>query len=203
MCSTLPIFKMNHKSDCCFLQSRQEQRRQEDFDGLNDLFNKKFQFRFNSEWKLPNIEAWYSAPPWRIIQLDALKTRLNYHKSQLNDFNLEEWSSHTRRRNPAGEVGWKIRCVVDPEFLTQAWTKFYECAVTYNIVPIEAVTERKMVSLHLCEAPGAFITSLNHYLKSNHPNIEVCYLSCIIIKFYGYLHYQRAGGHQSILFIST
>lgn len=167
---------MYHKSESCFLQSRQEHRRQDDFDRLNDLFNKKFQFRFNSEWKLPNIESWYSAPPWKIRQLDALKTRLNYHKSQLNDFNIEEWSSHTRRRNPAGEVGWKIRCVVNPEFLTQAWTKFYECAFTYNIVPTEAVTEKKMVSLHLCEAPGAFITSLNHYLKSTHPDIEVSYL---------------------------
>lgn len=164
---------MFHKNDSCFLQSRQRFYRNDDFqDELNNLFNKKFQFRFHNDWKLPEKESWFSTPPWKVKQLEILKNRLNFHKSQLNDFNIEEWSSHTRRRNPAGEVGWKIRCLVNPEFLTQAWTKFYECACTYNIIPAEATLERKMVSLHLCEAPGAFITSLNHYLKSNHQNIE-------------------------------
>ncbi|XP_053601972.1 cap-specific mRNA (nucleoside-2'-O-)-methyltransferase 2 isoform X2 [Plodia interpunctella] len=53
-----------------------------------------------------------------------------------------------------------------------AWTKFYECACTYDIIPREAVVSNKMASLHLCEAPGAFITSLNHYLKLNYRGLE-------------------------------
>ncbi|XP_046971873.1 cap-specific mRNA (nucleoside-2'-O-)-methyltransferase 2 [Vanessa cardui] len=153
--------------------SRHKFFRPDDFDDeLNDLFNKKYQFRFNSEWKLPDRESWFSAPPWKVKALESQKSRLNFHKSQLNDFSIEEWSSHTRRRNPAGEVGWKIRCLVNPEFLTQAWTKFYECACTYNVVPKEASVSKRMISLHLCEAPGAFITSLNHYLKLNHQDIQ-------------------------------
>lgn len=145
-----------------------------DFDlEISDLFNKKFKFHFNSGWKLPERECWFSTPPWEAKELEILKSRLNFHKSQLNDFNIEEWSSHTRRRNPAGEVGWKIRCLVNPEFLTQAWTKFYECASTYEIIPKEAIADKKMVSLHLCEAPGAFISSLNHYLKLNYPDLDV------------------------------
>ncbi|XP_075990070.1 cap methyltransferase 2 [Anticarsia gemmatalis] len=164
---------MFHKADSCLFQSRQRFYSNDDFqDELNNLFNKKFQFRFNNSWLLPEKQSWFSTPPWKVKQLEILKNRLNFHKSQLNDFNIEEWSSHTRRRNPAGEVGWKIRCLVNPEFLTQAWTKFYECACTYSVIPTEATMERKMVSLHLCEAPGAFITSLNHYLKSNHQGIE-------------------------------
>ncbi|CAG9783352.1 unnamed protein product [Diatraea saccharalis] len=141
-------------------------------DELKDLFNKKFQFRFDNNWKLPDRNLWFSAPPWKVKELEILKSRLNFHKSQLNDFNIEEWSSHTRRRNPAGEVCWKIKCVINPEFLTQAWTKFYECASTYSIIPEMALAEQKMVSLHLCEAPGAFITSLNHFLKLNYPNVN-------------------------------
>lgn len=169
---------MFHKMENVF--SRHKFYRGEDFeDELADLFNKKYQFRFNSEWKLPDRESWFSAPPWKVKSLESQKTRLNFHKSQLNDFSIEEWSSHTRRRNPAGEVGWKIRCLVNPEFLTQAWTKFYECACTYNVVPKEAIANKKMVSLHLCEAPGAFITSLNHYLKLNHPDIQVNFLQNI------------------------
>ncbi|XP_059051366.1 cap-specific mRNA (nucleoside-2'-O-)-methyltransferase 2 [Achroia grisella] len=147
--------------------------RDEEFETeINELFSKKYSFRFNSSWKLPDRKLWFSSPPWKAKDLEVLKSRLNFHKSQLNDFNIEEWSSHTRRRNPAGDVGWKLRCIVNPEFPTQAWTKFYECASTYNIIPKEVTAIRKFVSLHLCEAPGAFITSLNHYLKLNHPEVN-------------------------------
>ncbi|CAF4838009.1 unnamed protein product [Pieris macdunnoughi] len=157
----------------------------EDFDEeLHDLFNKKYQFSFNGEWKLPEQESWFSAPSWKVAGLETLKSRLNFHKSQLNDFSIEEWSSHTRRRNPAGEVSWKVRCLVNPEFLTQAWTKFYECACTYSIIPLEATEEKKMVSLHLCEAPGAFITSLNHFLKQHNNNIQWKWLASTLNPYY-------------------
>ncbi|CAK1548022.1 unnamed protein product [Leptosia nina] len=151
---------------------------------LYDMFNKKYEFVFNSDWRLPDRGSFFSAPPWKIESLDKMKARLNFHKSQLNDFSIEEWSSHTRRRNPAGEVSWKVRCLVNPEFLTQAWTKFYECACTYNIIPLEAKEDKQMVSLHLCEAPGAFITSLNHYLKLNHNNIRWKWLASTLNPYY-------------------
>ncbi|XP_050663620.1 cap-specific mRNA (nucleoside-2'-O-)-methyltransferase 2 isoform X2 [Leptidea sinapis] len=153
-------------------------------DELHDLFNKKYQFRFSDEWRLPDRDSWFSAPPWTIKILDTMKSRLNFHKSQLNDFSIEEWSSHTRRRNPAGEVSWKIRCLINPEFLTQAWTKFYECLSTYKMIPEEACITQKMVSLHLCEAPGAFITSLNHYMQLHHRNIEWKWLANTLNPYY-------------------
>lgn len=164
---------MFHRPDNHLLHSGPSYNRKNDYqDELKEFFNKKFQFRFANDWRLPDLATWFTASPWKAKQLDVLKNRLNFNKSQLNDFNIEEWSCHTRKRNPAGEVGWKIRSSINPEFLTQAWTKFYECAYTYDIVPRVAVEEQKMVSLHLCEAPGAFITSLNHYLKLNHPDIH-------------------------------
>ncbi|XP_038209097.1 cap-specific mRNA (nucleoside-2'-O-)-methyltransferase 2 [Zerene cesonia] len=174
---------MFHKTENSFL--RHKFPKSDDFEEeLHDLFNKKYQFQFNSEWKLPDRGSWFSAPPWKVKNLETMKTRLNFHKSQLNDFSIEEWSSHTRRRNPAGEVSWKVRCLVNPEFLTQAWTKFYECACTYNIVPQEARDSRKFVSLHLCEAPGAFITSLNHYLKLHHENIQWKWMANTLNPYY-------------------
>ena len=38
---------------------------------------------------------------------------------------------------------------------------------TFKVVPESAV---KFNSVHLCEAPGAFITCLNHYLKTHRPD---------------------------------
>ncbi|XP_011561723.3 cap-specific mRNA (nucleoside-2'-O-)-methyltransferase 2 [Plutella xylostella] len=172
-----------------FLQSRSKNARynrplESDADELDNLFNKKFKFRFSSEWRLPDAGAWFAEPPWTVKELSTLKSRLNFHKSQLNDFNIEEWSAHTRRRNPAGDVSWRIRSQINPEFLTQAWTKFYECAYTYNIIAEKAKSSRKMVSLHLCEAPGAFIASLNHYLKSHYPNIEWQWIASTLNPYY-------------------
>ncbi|XP_041974252.1 cap-specific mRNA (nucleoside-2'-O-)-methyltransferase 2 [Aricia agestis] len=174
---------MFHRSENIF--SPQKLFRSDDIeDELTELFNKKYKFEKNYEWELPKQETWFTVPPWKVRSLETLKSRLNFHKSQLNDFSIEEWSSHTRRRNPAGEVGWKIRCVINPEFLTQAWTKFYECASTYNIIPRDAVTSKNMVSLHLCEAPGAFITSLNHFLKQNHRDIQWKWMANTLNPYY-------------------
>lgn len=94
---------MFQKPDNYFPDIRQRfNRNDQNRDELNDLFNKKFQFQFDNEWNLPHTDTWFSTPTWNVKQLDILKNRLNFHKSQLNDFNIEEWSCHTRRRNPAG-----------------------------------------------------------------------------------------------------
>jgi hypothetical protein len=56
----------------------------------------------------------------------------------------------------------------------QAWCKFYENARSFILVPPTVVNTECLNSVHLCEAPGAFITSLNHFLKLHNPGIEVC-----------------------------
>ena len=40
---------------------------------------------------------------------------------------------------------------------------YYEIVCSYPIVRLD---DDGLNSIHLCEAPGAFITSLNHYLHS-------------------------------------
>ena len=59
-------------------------------------------------------------------------------------------------------------------FFLQAWCKFYENARSFILVPPTVVNTQCLNSVHLCEAPGAFITSLNHFLKLHNPGIEVC-----------------------------
>ena len=46
---------------------------------------------------------------------------------------------------------------------TQAWCKFHEVLGTYPSIA-ELSAARELNTVHLCEAPGAFIASLNHFL---------------------------------------
>lgn len=84
-----------------------------------------------------------------------------------------KWHKHTASTNHAGAIFHRIKDNINPELLTQAWLKFYECIHQFDLVGSTAKSSPVFQSVHLCEAPGAFVTSLNHYLKSNHPNIEV------------------------------
>jgi len=49
------------------------------------------------------------------------------------------------------------------EMCTQAWCKFHEVLGTFPAIA-QLSAARELNTVHLCEAPGAFITSLNHFL---------------------------------------
>lgn len=47
----------------------------------------------------------------------------------------------------------------------QGWTKLHEILWSFiNVVP---ESQLKFNSVHLCEAPGAFVASLNHFLGTH------------------------------------
>lgn len=98
-----------------------------------------------------------------------MKDRLNQTKSQLNTLPLDRWHKHTRKLNPAGSVISELRKSVRPELLTQAWQKFHECFHVFGLGPGKDQVEFN--SVHLCEAPGAFVTSLNHALCLHHQDV--------------------------------
>jgi cap2 methyltransferase len=81
---------------------------------------------------------------------------------------------HTSFVNRAGSVINRVKKEIYPELLTQAWLKFYECLNEYSLV--SGVKGSSFLSLHLCEAPGAFISALNHYLSLNH-HVKVFYFT--------------------------
>ncbi|KAK3920253.1 Cap-specific mRNA (nucleoside-2'-O-)-methyltransferase 2 [Frankliniella fusca] len=127
-------------------------------------FSKQFKFK-SAGWKLPATDTLFTSDVWELEDFISLKQRLNSVKDELNDFPLQDWHAHTRRRNKAGNVIWQLRRRIDPEFPTQAWCKFYENASSFPLVPQKAIDKKCLYSIHLCEAPGAFITSLNHFLR--------------------------------------
>jgi cap2 methyltransferase len=52
-------------------------------------------------------------------RLQQLKYELNNVKSKLDQYNLSDWHKHTRAMNKAGEIQWKLRKELEPEFMTQ------------------------------------------------------------------------------------
>lgn len=139
---------------------------------VDALFNKFFSFQNNGQYIIPNPHSMFTEDTWVIQELYDIKSELNNTKSKLNNYRLNQWSEHTRKRNKAGSVIWFIDKTIEPEFITQAWCKFYEIVSRFPLVPQSAITNGSFTSVHLCEAPGAFVTSLNHWLKTHHPLIK-------------------------------
>ncbi|XP_027751503.1 cap-specific mRNA (nucleoside-2'-O-)-methyltransferase 2 [Empidonax traillii] len=137
---------------------------------IEKLFTKKFTYTepVNSEWKLPDPSSVFTCDHKEFHSLLALKDSMNEVKNQLSDKNLEDWHRHTSFTNKAGKIISHVRKSVNAELCTQAWCKFHEILGTFPLLPEEALQEGELNSVHLCEAPGAFIASLNHYLKSHH-----------------------------------
>jgi cap2 methyltransferase len=117
----------------------------------------------------------------QVAELENIKAKLNNTKSLLDDMELNKWHQHTKRMNPMGGVMNMLRKRFDPEYCSQAWCKFYECLSSFHIVP-QVITEASQQacgnkipfhSVHLCEAPGAFISATNHFLRTKFPHIQV------------------------------
>ncbi|XP_055529350.1 cap-specific mRNA (nucleoside-2'-O-)-methyltransferase 2 [Wyeomyia smithii] len=138
---------------------------------VEEQFRKKFRFipKDSIRPSLPPLDTVYSGPPYSIEALQKVKTDLNAVKNRLNDFEISHWHQHTRNRSSLPPILNELRHHIGAEFVTQAFAKLYECVASYELVPRE---KKEFFSVHLCEAPGAFITGLNHYLQLNRKGIK-------------------------------
>nr|CAB3231951.1 cap-specific mRNA (nucleoside-2'-O-)-methyltransferase 2-like [Phallusia mammillata] len=129
-------------------------------------FTKIFNYdKTGNDWDLPEPATLFSCAKQDVNSLIQLKSSLNKVKSSLNGYDIKEWNKHTNYVNPAGRILQTVRKRFEPELPTQAWCKFYEILSHYLVIPFQCDT--KFNAVHLCEAPGGFICSLNHFLKSH------------------------------------
>ncbi|NWH55764.1 CMTR2 methyltransferase, partial [Geococcyx californianus] len=137
---------------------------------IEKLFAKKFTYTkpVNNEWQLPDPRETFRYDHRELSSLLALKDSMNEVKNQLSDKNLDAWHQHTSFTNKAGKIIPHVKKAVNAELCTQAWCKFHEILCSFPLLPEKALAAGELNSVHLCEAPGAFIASLNHYLKSHH-----------------------------------
>ncbi|XP_034045407.1 cap-specific mRNA (nucleoside-2'-O-)-methyltransferase 2 [Thalassophryne amazonica] len=136
---------------------------------IRDLFCKvrNYSKPSNGEWCIPNPNDALRYPTKEHCPLQALKLSLNAVKNQLSDKNVQIWHQHTNSTNRAGKVIATVRSAANAEICTQAWCKFYEILGNFNLLPEEALQCGELNTVHLCEAPGAFITALNHFIKNS------------------------------------
>jgi 23S rRNA U2552 (ribose-2'-O)-methylase RlmE/FtsJ len=106
-------------------------------------------------------------------RLQSIKRGLNKHKRLIDsyeqfvnndiDMNVIDWNKLTDNvdmyRGLKKYISWKYNA----ELTTNAWTKLYEIIDTYKLFDEDV---EKLTTFHLCEAPGAFVASLNHYLET-------------------------------------
>ncbi|CAL8383221.1 unnamed protein product [Arctogadus glacialis] len=136
---------------------------------VEELFSKRRTFTKPSseEWLLPDPNEVLTQPQQQHPELQALKASLNAVKSRLSDQDLSEWQWHTGSTNRAGKVIAALRSAANAEICTQAWCKFYEILGTFPLLPEAAVAAGALNTVHLCEAPGAFVSALNHYTQTS------------------------------------
>eukprot|EP00742_Colponemidia_sp_Colp-10_P010012 GILJ01010964.1.p1 GENE.GILJ01010964.1~~GILJ01010964.1.p1 ORF type:complete len:891 (-),score=113.49 GILJ01010964.1:131-2803(-) len=139
---------------------------------MSSLISKSCHLRPTNKCTLPPPQNIFSTPPFSIPQLMEEKMHLNAVKSKLSEKDITLWDKHTHFTNRAGRVVQTLRHQIDAEMCTVAWVKFYEMVEAYDLVPQSATLEGRLNSVHLCEAPGAFICSLNHYLRTNFERMD-------------------------------
>ena len=155
-------------------------------DEIEALFDKKFVLKSSEEtWaQLPDSVCMYMEPPFVLEDMISMKDELNRKKSLLNDMDIVEWHSHTRRAHKAGLVVKHLREKLQVEMCTQAWAKFHEILHSFDLVPDNAQQSGKFRTVHLCEAPGAFVACLNHLLKSSYQGMEWMWLANTLNPYY-------------------
>lgn len=166
-------------------------------DVVKNCFHKEIVLKSNhcDLYKLLTLDSKsiFATHPWSIPSFLTLENQLNDVKSRLNDFDIRAWQRHTSYTNLAYDVVAQLKQVCHPELCTQAWAKFYEiihrcqldkCLNLPDWYRHPESSQRTIATLHLCEGPGAFITGLNHYLKSYYPQLSWRWLATTLNPYY-------------------
>jgi hypothetical protein len=162
-------------------QDKITRKRQYEYEYSNDVKRKdrvqqmeiRFDFNNNTEDEDEDVSS-------LLEKLVSIKQQLNEVKSLLSDKDIADWNKleyidkekvlffvffllrHTAYMNTASTIVPYLREKLNIEIGTQAWAKMFEILANFNL--INHRNNQKWITLHLCEAPGAFISALNHFL---------------------------------------
>jgi hypothetical protein len=139
------------------------------------LISKRFYFcPLLHDWTLPEPTEMFVAIGYKDGRLQMLKDELKSVLRILGICNLDDWYTHTctRATNTADDIQHKLHQELDPELLTEDWCRFYENAMSFNLICHAIVLTECLNLVHLCETSGSFITALNHYMMVQNSGTE-------------------------------
>jgi hypothetical protein len=113
---------------------------------LNLLCNDKYQELINSKMMLNHIKR----------SMDTKPSNVNGHKENY----FYSWENLSNTLHNYSHIKKILIATYKAEIVTNAWMKMYEIL---NLSP-DLISKKTTKSFHICEAPGAFISALNHYL---------------------------------------
>lgn len=127
---------------------------------------KVFHFKQQESTEGNQTAALFSEPIWKIDYLEHLKQALNSVKQELENKDLTDWSQHTSVTDASAWIRQEVaaKVVPAPEMLTRAWLKQHEILSSFPVVQVD--TGQPVRCLFLCEAPGAFVSAVNHFIHS-------------------------------------
>lgn len=112
------------------------------------------------------------------------KSRTRSHSLLIGALLCREWDRIARETNRAQDVVRELR-QFGVEMATIAWAKMYEALAGFRLFPTSpadacaaalgtnpASGAKTCATVHLCEAPGAFVAACNHFVRRERPRLE-------------------------------
>lgn len=93
----------------------------------------------------------------------------NYFRGKKQEETFMTWDQLVRLTNYYKYLRTTLHKDYGAEIVTNAWFKMYEILTAF---PQFAETDGVLNTFHICEAPGGFVSALNHYLRSNFPKTK-------------------------------
>lgn len=124
--------------------------------------------RYAPKLGLEECDLFFKTPKWDDEDMQRRKKSLNDVKNLLDHLNIDTWSTHTKQNLLTSDIVRSLRDM-HVEMPTIAWAKMFEMIAGFELVTPVGGT---VMSVHLCEAPGAFIASTNHYIRCKYPQIQ-------------------------------
>ena len=104
----------------------------------------------------------------RIIDTKPSRIFLNKNQFDRNTY-LLTWEHITNKLDEYDKLKLILKRQYHAEMVTNAWIKMYEIL---NMFPSVIPNNKNIKTFHLCEAPGAFISALNHYLSNRNQQLD-------------------------------
>ena len=71
------------------------------------------------------------------------------------------WNHLTSKLDPLKKLKAELRSNYNVEMATNAWIKMFEILTHCDLIP----NTRSSTTFHICEAPGAFVSAVNHFIS--------------------------------------